>query len=205
MIRIRKSIRVARGVADCYRYLVDFSTSEQWDPAVYRAAKRTPGAPGVGTEFDVTVSLFGRRRELRYRIESLAPGTAIVLCGTGAAEHDGRAGRQRFDAIAQLAPTAEQRDRDVEFGADAGRAGGALGGPVDRGVPLLAGRKINEIAITVGDAAGDADTLPDTDHGDRRVSCTQYDTSLCSAVPGCKACFRPAARRCAAGWLHWPP
>ncbi|ROO33050.1 SDR family NAD(P)-dependent oxidoreductase [Salinisphaera orenii] len=96
MIRIRKSIRVARGVADCYRYLVDFSTSEQWDPAVYRAAKRTPGAPGVGTEFDVTVSLFGRRRELRYRIESLAPGTAIVLCGTGA----GMVSEERIELVA---------------------------------------------------------------------------------------------------------
>lgn len=96
MIRTRKRIRVARSAADCYRYLVDFSTSEQWDPAVYRAAKRTSGAPRVGTEFDVTISLLGRRRELRYRIESLTPESCIVLHGAGA----GMASEERIELIA---------------------------------------------------------------------------------------------------------
>ena len=37
-----------------------------------------------------------RRRELRYRIESLAPGTAIVLCGTGA----GMVSEERIELVA---------------------------------------------------------------------------------------------------------
>lgn len=84
MIRLHERIQIARDRVDCYRYLVDFSTCEQWDPAVYRAAKRTPGAPGIGTEFDVTVGLFGRRSTLRYRLESLTADARLELTGRGA-------------------------------------------------------------------------------------------------------------------------
>ena len=79
MIRLHETVRVARAAADCYRYLLDFSTCEQWDPGVYRAEKITPGTPAVGSEFDVTVSLFGRRATLRYRITALKPDARIEL------------------------------------------------------------------------------------------------------------------------------
>ena len=79
MIRLHETVRVARSPADCYRYLADFSTCEQWDPGVYRACKRTLGAPAVGSEFDVTVQMFGRRTTLNYRITELAPDQHIAL------------------------------------------------------------------------------------------------------------------------------
>ena len=34
MISLQETIRVPRSVGDCFRYLADFSTSEQWDPGV---------------------------------------------------------------------------------------------------------------------------------------------------------------------------
>tara|TARA_B100002049_G_scaffold228853_1_gene203764 strand:+ start:15848 stop:17281 length:1434 start_codon:yes stop_codon:yes gene_type:complete len=73
-----------RSTADCYRYLVDFSTCEQWDPAVYRAEKLTPGAPGPGTEFRVIVSIGPKRKTLRYRLDGVAPGERLELTGRGA-------------------------------------------------------------------------------------------------------------------------
>ena len=79
MIRLHETIRVARSAADSYRYLVDFSTCEQWDRGVYRARKLTPGAPRVGSEFEVTVRMFGRRTTLSYRITDLAENAHIAL------------------------------------------------------------------------------------------------------------------------------
>ena len=84
MIRLHETIRVARSAADSYRYLVDFSTCEQWDPGVYRARKLPPGAPQVGSEFEVTVRMFGRRTTLSYRITDLATNAHIALEMQGA-------------------------------------------------------------------------------------------------------------------------
>ncbi len=91
MITRSQTLRVARDAPTCYRYLVDFSTCEQWNPAVYRAAKRTPGAPGLGSKFDVSLRGFPRV-ELRYRIEWLKTGIGIELSATG----DGLRGHERI-------------------------------------------------------------------------------------------------------------
>lgn len=84
MIQVDRHTTVARSAADCYRYLADFSTCEQWDPAVHRATKRTAGAPRVGSEFRVVIVVAGRRRALRYRVEALEPERRIVLRGRAA-------------------------------------------------------------------------------------------------------------------------
>lgn len=79
MIRLHETVRVARSVADCYRYLIDFSTCEQWDPGVYRARKLTPGTPALGSEFEVRLRMFARQATLRYRITALEPNACIEL------------------------------------------------------------------------------------------------------------------------------
>ena len=84
MIRLHETIRVRRSRADCYRYLADFSTCEQWDPGVYRAHKITPGAPVVGTGFEVTVSVLGRQRLMEYTLADLTSDRRIELRGEGA-------------------------------------------------------------------------------------------------------------------------
>jgi len=84
MIRLHETIRVRRARTDCYRYLADFSTCEQWDPGVYRARKITPGAPVVGSGFEVTVSSLGRQRLMEYTLADLTPDRRIELRGEGA-------------------------------------------------------------------------------------------------------------------------
>ena len=83
MIRLHERITVPRSVAECYRYLADFSTCEQWDPGVYRASKTSPGAPAEGTVFDLILSSAGRRVPMTYRMVRMTPHSELVLHGEG--------------------------------------------------------------------------------------------------------------------------
>ena len=79
---LRETIEVARPIADCFRYLKDFSTTEQWDPGVYRAIKTTPGPVAFGTQFDLVLSNFGQHTRMRYRLIELENNCALRLLGT---------------------------------------------------------------------------------------------------------------------------
>ncbi len=81
MTTLYEEITVERSVDDCFRYLLDFSTIEQWDPGVYRATKRTAGAPKKGSVFEVTLSSMGRKIPMRYEIEALEDRRRIQLFG----------------------------------------------------------------------------------------------------------------------------
>ncbi len=83
MIRLHEVTTVEREVGECFRYLADFSTAEQWDPGVYRAEKRTPGPPAPGTKFALTLSAGGRRIPMTYQLEELVPNELIALTGDG--------------------------------------------------------------------------------------------------------------------------
>jgi dehydrogenase/reductase SDR family protein 12 len=83
MIHLEEVIQVSRPIADCFRYIQDFSTIEQWDPGVYRSAKLTAGPPRVGTRFAVTVNSAGRRLPMEYEIKELVPGKLVLLEGEG--------------------------------------------------------------------------------------------------------------------------
>ena len=81
MIRLHETIEVDRSAIDCYRYLQDFSTIEQWDPGVYRARKLDAGTPEVGSRFEVILQMPLGRRPMQYTIEALEPERAITLRG----------------------------------------------------------------------------------------------------------------------------
>jgi dehydrogenase/reductase SDR family member 12 len=83
MISLQEKIQVSRSIADCFRYLADISTSEQWDPGVYRATKLTPGAPVAGTEFDLILNSAGRRVPMRYQLLNVEAPWRLELHGSG--------------------------------------------------------------------------------------------------------------------------
>ena len=87
MIRLEEIITVPRTLESCFRYLRDFSTSEQWDPGVYRAVKSTPGPVREGTCFDLLLNSAGRRVPMHYRIARLTPNREIVLQGEAEGLH----------------------------------------------------------------------------------------------------------------------
>lgn len=110
LIRVERSLRVARTATDCYRYLRDFSTCEQWDPGVDRAEKRTPGLPEPGTQFDLVLRVAGRRVPMQYTLQRVDEARELVLEGQGdgfsVRDHirfsAGRAGRTRIDYRADM-------------------------------------------------------------------------------------------------------
>ena len=83
MIHLEEVIHVSRPIADCFRYIQDFSTIEQWDPGVYRSSKITAGTPRVGTRFAVTINSAGRRLPMEYVIQELIPEKLVLLVGEG--------------------------------------------------------------------------------------------------------------------------
>lgn len=82
-VLLHEEFEVPRPAADCYRYLRDFSTTEQWDPSVLRAQKVTPGEPAVGTEFRVTLRSFGRQFDMDYRLIEARQDHWLRLQGVG--------------------------------------------------------------------------------------------------------------------------
>lgn len=80
---LHEVIDVERNIEDVYRYLLDFSTIEQWDPGVYRSRKIDAGAPQVGTRFDITLNLPSGRQPMQYRLIEAQPNKLLVLHGEG--------------------------------------------------------------------------------------------------------------------------
>ena len=119
MIRLHETTTVEREARDCFRYLADFSTAEQWDPGVYRAEKRTPGPPAPGSAFALTLSSGGRRVPMTYTLEELRPDTLIVLKGEG----DGFSADDRI-TLESVAPgrTRIEYEAVLTFSGAAGRA-----------------------------------------------------------------------------------
>lgn len=80
---LTRELLLDRSAADCFRYLADFSTCEQWDPGVFEAAKTTPGAPRPGSEFALRLNVLGRSVPARYRLVEHEAPRRLVLEGSG--------------------------------------------------------------------------------------------------------------------------
>ena len=83
MIELHERIVVPRSIEDCFRYLLDFSTIEEWDPGVYRAEKVTGGAPREGSCFELILDSMGRRIPMEYELLRIIDGKELVLHGEG--------------------------------------------------------------------------------------------------------------------------
>ena len=81
---LNEAIVVDRPIEDCFAYLKDFSTIEQWDPGVYRSRKLTPGSPAVGTEYEILLKLPGNKQAaMHYRQIAIEPPRQLILEGIG--------------------------------------------------------------------------------------------------------------------------
>ena len=82
-LTVQRQITVPRAIEDCFRYLVDFSTCEQWDPGVLRATKLTPGKVAEGTRFDIKLNAPVRPISMTYHLDEMQFPERIHLSGTG--------------------------------------------------------------------------------------------------------------------------
>ena len=66
---------------EAFDYLADFSRTAEWDPGVCDAHRLTRGKIRLGSRFEVSVSFFGRRIPLEYRITEFERPSRLVLTG----------------------------------------------------------------------------------------------------------------------------
>jgi carbon monoxide dehydrogenase subunit G len=82
-MRVRASTLVSRPLEDVFPYVVDLSTTSEWDPNIAESRKLTPGEVVVGSEFELVAELRGRRIPFHYRVTELEGGRRLVAEGRG--------------------------------------------------------------------------------------------------------------------------
>ncbi|MEX1663959.1 SDR family NAD(P)-dependent oxidoreductase [Zhongshania arctica] len=81
---LHEKIIINRPIEECFSYLKDFSTIEQWDPGVYRSSKLTPGSPQVGAEYEVILKLPANKLSaMRYTQVAIDEPNQLILQGQG--------------------------------------------------------------------------------------------------------------------------
>lgn len=73
------TVTVERPPAEVFELLADMTNAPSWDPGVASATAVGPGPVGEGSEFDLTVSVLGRKLPLRYRVVAHEPPRRVVL------------------------------------------------------------------------------------------------------------------------------
>ena len=56
IVTLDETIEVHRPLHEVFAYVSEFSRIEEWDPAVARGIKRTPGPPAVGSEYQIDMN-----------------------------------------------------------------------------------------------------------------------------------------------------
>lgn len=84
---LEERIVVPRSLQECFSYLADFSTIEQWDPGVSRAEKITPGPVAPGTTYRISLNLPLGQSTMIYRQKVISPHRRLQLEGSGKGIH----------------------------------------------------------------------------------------------------------------------
>lgn len=79
-VQLRKQIVVDKPLEVVYRYLADFTTTTDWDPATVQTV-RIQGDGQVGTTYENTSRFLGRETRLTYQLVDLRPDERVQLRG----------------------------------------------------------------------------------------------------------------------------
>ena len=80
----RKDIEVARGAAEVFAYIADFSRASEWDPGIAEARRLSEGSTAIGSRFEVIALFRGKRQRFEYIVTEYDEGRRIALRGDGA-------------------------------------------------------------------------------------------------------------------------
>ena len=80
MVQLSKTVVVDKPIDVVFRYLADFTTTGEWDPATVRTVRQA-GDGGVGTTYQNTSRFLGRETNLDYRVVDLRRDQRIQLRG----------------------------------------------------------------------------------------------------------------------------
>lgn len=76
LVTLDESIEVERSITEVFAYVSEFSRIEEWDPAVARGHKLTPGAPAKGSEYQIDMKV---GFSLQYRIIQLEKNKRMLM------------------------------------------------------------------------------------------------------------------------------
>ena len=76
IVTLDETIEVQRPLHEVFAYVSEFSHVEEWDPAVARAARQTPGAPDVGSEYRVDMKA---GFSLHYRVVEFEENSRMLM------------------------------------------------------------------------------------------------------------------------------
>ncbi|WP_170219209.1 SRPBCC family protein [Nocardioides litoris] len=77
---VERTIAVDRPPEVVFRFLADFTTTEEWDPPTV-STERTGGDGGVGTTYHNVAKFLGRRTEVDYVVTDYVEGRRLCLHG----------------------------------------------------------------------------------------------------------------------------
>ncbi len=83
MIILKESIHVNRPIESVFRYTSDFTNIQAWDPGVISSVSRHPGAPRVGSVYNLVLKFGSFRPKMVYGVTALDPLGRVVLNGKG--------------------------------------------------------------------------------------------------------------------------
>lgn len=86
MAHVVKSVSTAWSPEEAFAYMADFSHTAEWDPGVVAASRKDAGAIGLGSAFDLTIRVGGRRLALRYEVTDYTPGRVTFTARSAALE-----------------------------------------------------------------------------------------------------------------------
>jgi NAD(P)-dependent dehydrogenase (short-subunit alcohol dehydrogenase family) len=75
-VTLDKTIEVRRPLNEVFAYVSEFSRIEEWDPAVARGIKLTPGAPAVGSEYQIDMNA---GFSLQYRVIEFEENSRMLM------------------------------------------------------------------------------------------------------------------------------
>ena len=79
-VKLHRTVVVSKPLDTVFRYLADFTTTEQWDPPT-RSTVRSRGDGGVGTVYDNVSSILGRDVPVEYTVVGHDAPTRLQLRG----------------------------------------------------------------------------------------------------------------------------
>ena len=83
MITLEETIDVDDCIENVFRYVSNFQTIEQWDPAVLESRKISPGKAGIGTVYHLKLRYGILPVSMIYTVKAYQPPEKVVLEGKG--------------------------------------------------------------------------------------------------------------------------
>lgn len=77
----RRSVAVTGDPAVVADYILDFTTSAEWDPHTVSCRRLDDGPLAVGARYENVQELMGHKTSLEYRVVEYEPGHRVVLEG----------------------------------------------------------------------------------------------------------------------------